>query len=179
MPRFSKKTLLHHLEQLETEELREEVIRLYDKFNQVKEYYQSELSEGENPLLESYKKRIRSAYFPKTGKGRRKNSRVRKLLGEYKKVAVFDYDMIDLLLFRVECGVEYATEFREKKERIYTAIIGSFEEAVLLMKASPIHENFVVRCEQIIAKAPSDLYGFKEKLAEIHPEEEKHSIKTP
>lgn len=144
MAKVSKLTLQKHLEQLEAEELREELMTLYQKFPNVKEYYQAELETGdESQVLESYKKKIYQAYFPKRGAGRRKNSTCRKLISAYRKIAVFEVDVIDLCLWRVECAVMAFHDRNEKRyEAYFTAFWGTYELACRLIAKQGEWETF-------------------------------------
>lgn len=164
MAKVSRKTLREHLDHLETEELKAEIEALYVRFEQVKEYYQVELSEAGNPVLDQYKKKIHQAYFPKRGKGRRKNSMVRKLIADFKKVSVFEFDMAELLLYRVECAVECANTTIQKRETYYTPVVQNFRESIRLMLANGEYDHFEDRCKQVVADAINDFYPLKREL---------------
>ncbi len=91
MAKTTKLSLKKHLDELEKKELVEEVLKLYSKFSQVKEFYQMELSEDTKAFVEGYKKKIKAIYFPARGYGHPRASAIRRLISNFKKVAVFDY----------------------------------------------------------------------------------------
>src|ERR1700722_13075444 len=104
--KFTKKSLLKHLAKSDKEDIIQEVMTLFDKFKNVKEFYAAELSDEANPLLEGYKKKITKAYSSENPKERRTNLNVNKLINEFKKIRIYEHELVDLMLHRVECGVE-------------------------------------------------------------------------
>jgi hypothetical protein len=157
MAKITKLSLKKHLDELDKKELVEEVLKLYTKFSQVKEFYQMELSEDTKAFVESYKKKIKAIYFPARGYRYPKASTIRRLISNFKKVAVFDYDVVDLLLYRVENGIAYSKTFGGIDEAFYTSIESSYDE-------------FKDRCGQIVADSEGIGWGFHDSLSYAYEE---------
>ena len=102
MSRFDKRNLQDHLKHLSKEELEKEITVLFQKFPKVRNYYEQELSDDPLALINKFKKEIYKCYFPKTGKGRRKNAAIRRVISSFKDVSSSKYDLADLLLYRVK-----------------------------------------------------------------------------
>jgi hypothetical protein len=168
MAKITKLSLKKHLDELDKQELAEEVLKLYTKFSQVKEFYQMELSEDTKAFVEGYKKKIKAIYFPAKGYRQPRASAIRRIISKFKKVAVFDYDIIDLLLYRVENGIAYSKTFGGIDEAFYTSIASSYEEALKHITKSNLYQEFEFRCQQIITDAPYTGWGFQQHLSDMY-----------
>ena len=105
MSKLTKKSLIKHLDKSDKEDIIREVLTLFDKFKNVKEFYTAELTDAANPMLERYKKKITIAYSSENPKERRTNLNVNKLIKEFKKISIYERELADLMLHRVECGI--------------------------------------------------------------------------
>jgi hypothetical protein len=170
MAKITKLSLKKHLDELDKKELVEEVLKLYAKFSQVKEFYQMELSEDTKAFVEGYKKKIRAIYFPARGYRHPRASAIRRIISKFKKVAVFDYDIVDLLLYRVENGIAYSKTFGGIDEAFYTSIESSYDEALKLIARSNLFAEFKGRCQQIVADAQYTGWGFHNHLSDTYAE---------
>ena len=65
-----KRELKKYLNSLEEKELINEIVKLYDKFKLVKQYYELELGNDSSKLLDEFKEKIRKEYLPTRGFGR-------------------------------------------------------------------------------------------------------------
>lgn len=170
MAKITKLSLKKHLDELEKKELVEEVLKLYTKFSQVKEFYQMELSEDTKAFVESYKKKIKAIYFPARGYRYPRASAIRRLISKFKKVAVFDYDVVDLLLYRVENGIAYSKTFGGIDEAFYTSIESSYDEALKLIIKSNLLSEFKDRCQEIVNGSEYIGWGFHDNLSDAYEE---------
>lgn len=72
--------LKHHLEQSSKDDLIDEIVKLYGKFELVKDYYQTKLCpENEEHVVEKYKVIIRNEFFPARGFGKLKPVQIKAL----------------------------------------------------------------------------------------------------
>lgn len=171
MAKVTKAALTKHLEQLENDELRSEILELYGRFDNVKQYYKAELEDGnDSALLDGYKKKIYLAYNPKQGPGRRKNSICRKLIANFKKIAAFEYDIIDLQFYRVECALDAVKKQPKKPQRNYfSAAVISFDEGYRLMMKIGEEQAFEKRVKKLMKKSeamPFDVHGEMKAITE-------------
>ena len=110
---------------------------LFQKFPKVRNYYEQELSDDPLALINKFKKEIYKCYFPKTGKGRRKNAAIRRVISSFKDVSSSKYDLADLLLYRVKTGLLCYTDPSaqvEMNKASMQALINSCKEASLLIR---------------------------------------------
>lgn len=107
MAKSVKTELNKYLKDLSRPELEKEVKKLYSKFKEVKKYYEMEFCEDTTEILNEYKDKIKQEYFPKRGFGKARNSVSKKVISDFKKISIFQKDVIELLLYRVEMMIEF------------------------------------------------------------------------
>lgn len=170
MAKLTKKSLIKHLTKSDKEEIIREVLTLFDKFKNVKEFYTAELTEEANPLLERYKKKITIAYSSVNPKERRTNMNVNKLIKEFEKICIYERDLADLMLHRVECGIAAFRRNNNRSATFYNCIASTFEEAIELISADNSSDEFKQKIERIIKGSEGGKFGIKERFIKIAEE---------
>lgn len=153
MSRFDKRNLQDHLNQLTKEELEKEILLLFQKFPKVRDYYQQELSDDPLALINKFKKEIYKCYFPKAGKGRRKNAAIRRIFSAFKDVSSSKYDLADLHLYRIKIGLLCYTDPSarvEMNKASLQALLTSCKEASTLIKHHQLNSFTNKELESII-----------------------------
>ena len=153
-------------------ELREELMKLYNKIPTVKELYNQDLmtEEERQEVLQTYKDRIYKEYWtPKGNPKSPNNSKIKTIVGEYEKTAVFPYDIIDLLLFRVETTTDFANQFGGASDGTYNGAITSFKKAMKLMNDNNLRAHFEIQCKEIFKAGNLD-YWYIMELEELFEE---------
>ena len=154
MARITQKNLKNYLKELNEQELRDEIKELYRKFPIVKEYYQLELSTDSTPVVDDYKNKIRRYYFPANRKIKRpKATKMRELINNFKKVAPFTYDVIDLLLYQVETMIAFTEERGYVSKGFYQTMVSRYKEALQLIVQEEAKEIFLERSQKIVEDA--------------------------
>jgi hypothetical protein len=151
LSRLSKRKFISHLNRLDKQDIIDEVVQLFNKFSVVKEYYKAELAGEANPLLAKYKMKIEKAYAAPNPKERTTNINLNRLISGFKKISVSEYDTIDLMLHRVECGLEAVKRNNRRTATFYRCIISTFDEAMELMKPDIVWEEHRERIMLILA----------------------------
>lgn len=164
MAKLTKKVLLKHLNKSDKDDIIKEVVRLFDKFKNVKEYYQAELSDDANPTLDKYKKKIAKAYSLPNPKERSTNINVNKLINEFKKICIYERELADLMLYRVECGVEAFNRNNKRSATFYNCIVVTFEDAIKLIIAGRSMNEFKQRIDKVIKNAAKGKHEVKERM---------------
>jgi Family of unknown function (DUF6155) len=168
LPQFKKL-----IEEMNEKALREELIKLYNKFSIVKDFYNQDLmTEDERQVvLKSYKDKIYKQYWTSSGNPRERTdyAKIKALLAEFEKIAVFPYDVIDLLLFRVETTTDWASDFGGTVDADYNASITAFKKAMKLIKENVLQAYFQDRCETIF-KADNIDYWYIDELKDLYNE---------
>jgi hypothetical protein len=167
MGNLTKKALLKHLNKSDKEDIIREVVTLFDKFKNVKEFYKSELAGEGNPMLSRYKRKIEEAYNKPNPKERTTNINLNKLIKEFKKVSIYDRELADLMLYRVECGVAAIKRDNKRTSTFYNCIISTFEDAVKLIMADRSIDEFQSRINKIIKESSAGKFEMKERMQQV------------
>lgn len=156
--------------EMSEEELRQEIVKLYTKLPQVKDFYNQDLmSEDERQeVLKGYKDKIYKQFWTSGGnpRGMVNNSTIKGIIADYEKIAVFPYDVIDLLIFRVETATDYADQFGGMAESNYNASVTAFKKAMKLMDENNLRSHFGNRCKSLFKSNNLD-YWYIEQLEEL------------
>lgn len=169
--KLSQRQFEKHIAQLTQEELAAELGRLFKKFKDVQHYYQMELGEkdGRSVVLAEYKKAVRSQFYSASGNPKNpKASQLRRILSDFKKMAVFQTDLVSLILYRVECAVDFTNDFGDIDSVFYESAANAFAQATKLIEAEKLQAQFAERCEEIVIQSSNTGWGFHDDLAEIH-----------
>ena len=157
-----KSAFTKFLENLESDELKEELLLLYDKVPGVKAYYKMELGTDEEraKLYIGIKKQITSCYATRSLR-RPRRPRIRKvqsILSLAKKDAIYDYELADVYLFNTEKAIEFMTKYGFYSEALSNTIRKSFEKAIHLIKLSLTEDMFRDRIKAITSNIFIDLF---------------------
>ena len=167
MPRLTKKALLKHLNKSDKEDIIREVVTIFDKFKNVREFYSAELTDEANPLLLKYKRKIAEAYARPNPKEKTTNSNINRLVAEFKKVSIYNRDTADLMLYRVECGVAAFGHDINRTATFYNSILTTFDTAIRLIYSEGYEEEFKVRIKKVVKDAEPGKYAIAERMADI------------
>lgn len=169
--KLSQRQFEKQIAQLTQEELAAELSKLFKKFKDVQHYYQMELGEkdGRNVVLAEYKKAVRSQFYSVNGNPKNpKAAQLRRILSDFKNMAVFQTDLVSLILYRVECAVDYTNEFGDIDSVFYESAINAFAQATKIIETEQLQDQFADRCEDIVVQTSGIGWGFFDDLQEIH-----------
>lgn len=170
MARLTKTALQKHLNHLEKEELVDQLLALFSKFKAVNEHFQMEFGDTTQGVVDMYKARLRKVFFGPRVRFPRLSA-AKKIISEFKKVALFEYDLIDLILYRVENSIEFANGRNYPYENFYRSVESSFAEALKLIVNGRLEGDFKERCEKIVWFAGHNkLYNLHPNLWRMHQE---------
>jgi len=165
-----KRKLNKYLSSLTEKELIQQIKILYDKFDIVKKYYDLELSEDSQEILEEFKSKIRKEYFPSRGFGSGRSGASRKVISEFKKISIHKKDVVELLLYRTEMMLEYTKEYGDIDEAFYNSLESSFIEACKLIKKESLNTQFRSYCQELISSSSSFGWGVYDSLKYAYKE---------
>ena len=161
--KLSQRQFEKHIAQLPPEELMAELSKLFKKFKDVQHYYQMEYGEKEGRIgvLSAYKKAIKSQFYSASGNAKKpKASQLRKILSDFKNMAVFQSDLVDLILYRVECAVDFTNDFGDIDMVFYESAENAFAQATKIIEAEKLQAQFIERCQQVVLKTRDIGWGF-------------------
>jgi hypothetical protein len=151
---MSKRDLKKYLSELNKEQLEEQIIDLYEKFQPVKVYYNFVFNPKEESLLQDFKLKISNEYFPIKKLGRRSKPKMRrsvaqKLIKHFVVLGVDPFVIANVMLYNIEIAQAYSSENPIKQELFFKSMFNSFEQAVEFIISNGIYAEFKTRIGSI------------------------------
>ena len=154
---MSKRDLKKYVSELNKEQLEEQIIDLYEKFQPVKVYYNFVFNPKEESLLQDAKLKISNEYFPIKKLGKRSKPKMRrsvaqKLIKHFVVLGVDPFVIADVMLYNIEIAQAYSSENLIKQELFFKSMFNSFEQAVEFIISNGIYAEFKTRIGSILSK---------------------------
>ena len=151
---MSKRDLKKYVSELNKEQLEEQIIDLYEKFQPVKVYYNFVFNPKEESLLLDSKLKISNEYFPIKKLGRRSKPKMRrsvaqKLIKHFVVLGVDPFVIADVMLYNIEIAQAYSSENPIKQELFFKSMFNSYEQAVEFIISNGIYAEFKTRIGSI------------------------------
>jgi hypothetical protein len=140
---MSKRDLKKYLNELSKAQLEEQIIELYDKFSDVKVYYDFAFNPNEDKLVREAKFKISNEYFPVRGKkARMRRSVAQKFIKHFISLGVDSFIIADIMLYNVEIAQAFSAEKAVKQELFFKSMLTSYQQAISFMIEKGILEEF-------------------------------------
>lgn len=147
---MSKRDLKKYLTELNKEQLEEQILELYDKFANVKVYYDFVFNPNEKKLVQEAKLKISNEYFPVRGKrAKLRRSVSQKYIKHFILLGVDSFIIADLMLYTIEIAQTYTSEKVVKQELFYKSMLNSFQQAISFMIEKNILYEFQSRANTV------------------------------
>ena len=147
---MSKRDLKKYLTSLDKEQIEEQFLTLYDKFADVKTYYDFIFNPKEEKLVGEAKAKISNEYFPiKTKRAKLRRSTAQKYIKHFLLLGVDPFAVADVMLFSIEIAQKYSAKREMRYASFYKSILNSFEQAVNYTIVNGIVSDFKARIESI------------------------------
>jgi len=147
---MSKRDLKKYLSSLPKEELEEQLLALYDKFSEVKAYYDFVFNPKEEKLEQEAKVKISNEYFPIKGKRPKlRRSTAQKYIKHFLSLGVDPYVVADVMLYNIEIAQTYSAKRELRYSSFYKSIYNSYKQAVEYVVANGMNTNFAPRIKAI------------------------------
>lgn len=151
---MSKRDLKKYLNELSKEQLEEQLLELYDKFKDVKVYYDFVFNPKENDLVKEAKLKISNEYFPiKSKKPKMRRSIAQKYIKHFITLGVDDFIIADIMLYNLEIAQALTAEKEIKSEAFYKSMLNSYEQALSFMIEKGILYDFKSRVVAVNEKS--------------------------
>ena len=173
---MSKRDLKKYVSELNKEQLEEQIIDLYEKFQPVKVYYNFVFNPKEESLLQDSKLKISNEYFPIKKLGRRSKPKMRrsvaqKLIKHFVVLGVDPFVIADVMLYNIEIAQAYSSENPIKQELFFKSMFNSFEQAVEFIISNGIYAEFKTRIGSIFQETVDqkwiNLYEFERIISRL------------
>lgn len=93
---------------------------------------------------------------------------MRELIRDFQRISTFPYDVVDLLLFQVECMVEFSTNKGFVSGGFQQTLVSRYKEALLLIQKELFKEDFAKRCQSILKSSRFMHWGTYEQLLQLY-----------
>lgn len=147
-----KTKFVKFLNELDVEELKEELTKLYGKSTFVKNYYAMELGDVDDrkALFDKAKKKISNLYSRR--KTRSRISKVNTLLKDIAAISIFEHELADLYLHHAEVAADHINYYGWPRDPDLNHLKTSFEKAVDHISSSQSKDTYQDRVEEVIEK---------------------------
>lgn len=147
---MSKRDLRKYLGDLDKLQLEEQIIELYEKFSEIKVYYDFVFNPREDKLIGDAKLKISNEYFPVRGKrAKLRRSTAQKYIKHFRLLGVDPFVIADIMLYNIEIAQRYSAKKINSPELFFKSMLTSFGQAVSYLIENGILYEFKSRVEEI------------------------------
>ena len=147
---MSKRDLKKYLSELTKTQLEEQLVEIYDKFKDVKVYYDFVFNPNEKNLIKDAKIKISNEYFPVRGKRPKlRRSVAQKFIKHFISLGMDSFLIADLMIYNIEIAQTLSSERLITAESFYKSILLSYNQAVSFLIEKSILYEFKSRIEAI------------------------------
>ena len=140
---MSKRDLKKYLNELNKEQLEEQIIELYNKFSDVKVYYDFVFNPNEDKLVREAKFKISNEYFPVKGKkSKMRRSVAQKIIKHFITLGVDVFIIADIMLYNIEIAQTFSAEKVVKQELFFKSMLTSFQQTISFLMEHGILSEF-------------------------------------
>lgn len=151
---MSKRDLKKYLSTLSKEQVSDQLLELYDKFRDVKTYYDFVFNPKEEKLINEAKLKISNEYFPvKSKRAKLRRSVPQKYIKHFLLLGVDPLALADLMFFAIEIAMKYTAKREMKYNSFYKSILTAYEQAVRFTIENGIVSDFRDRIDSIELEA--------------------------
>lgn len=170
---MSKRDLKKYLSELNKSQLEEQLIELYEKFKDVKIYYDFVFHPNELNLVKEAKLKISNEYFPIKGKKpKMRRSVAQKIIKHFISLGVDVFIIADIMLYNIEIAQTLSSEKSINNEAFYKSMLNSFEQVVNFIIEKGILTEFKSRVvavkEETIRQKWLNSYEFNVKVEQFN-----------
>ncbi|MBD3581030.1 DUF6155 family protein [Flavobacterium selenitireducens] len=147
---MGKRDLKKYLAGLDSEQMAEQILELYEKFPDVKTYYDFVFNPREEKLIGEAKAKIRNEYFPQRSKrAKLRRSTAQKFIKHFLSLGVDPIALSDLMLFNLEVAQRYTEKREIRYASFYKSMLNSYEQAGNFVLSQGLFHDFRDRLEII------------------------------
>lgn len=159
----------YYLENKSKKELIALVIKLYRLSNHNKELLHVEINpENEDMAKEKYKKIIKDQFFPERGDPELRYSIMRKAITDFKKICRKPGNLVDVMLYYIENGVDFTIEYGDIDQDFYIRIENVFADTLEYIFKNKIEDIFEERCLEIKLNTGDIGFGFGHNMDDLY-----------
>ena len=148
------------------------ILEIAKSCSQAKEFLTLKLAEDNGAILDKYKKIVRNEFYPARGYGRLNLREAKKAISDFKKLSTDKKMVLDLMLFYVECCVEFTKAYGDIDDSFYYSAESVYGQVVkeVINLDMPVYEEFSGRLAGVVDDSSGIGWGFHDCLQEMHSE---------
>jgi hypothetical protein len=147
---MSKRDLKKYLNELTKIQLEEQFIEMYDKFKEIKVYYDFVFNPNEKNLVKDAKLKISNEYFPfRSKRPKMRRTVAQKFIKHFILLGVDSFIIADVMLYNIEIAQVLSSEKLITSQPFYKSMLLSLQQAVSFMIEKGILYEFQSRVEAI------------------------------
>jgi len=151
---MSKRAFKKYIRSLEKEDLEEQILDLYNRFDDVKVFYNFIFNPNEDKLVKEAKFKISKEYFPPNNrKPKKRRSVAHKLIKHFLKLEMEPHSLADVMFYNVEIAQTFSTDKENLTESFEKSMLKSFEQAAEYVISNGISSEFGTRINKIAEEA--------------------------
>lgn len=151
---MSKKALRKYLHTLKKEQLEEQLLDLYDRFRDVKVYYNFVFDPQEEKLIEEFRFRVQKEYFPPAGRRpKARRSVAQRSIRHFITLGVDPWLVAEAMLYNLETAQEYSSGKTIRQEAFYISMLRSYREARDFIQQHNLEMKFRDRLRKVAESA--------------------------
>lgn len=165
---MSKRDLRKYLASLPKEEMEEQLLSLYEKFGDVKAYYNFVFNPKEEKLEQEAKLKIASEYFPLKGKRPKlRRSTAQKYIKHFLTLGVDPYIIAGIMLYNIETAQKYSAKREMRYASFYKSMLNSYKQAAEYVIANGMAAEFRQRIIAIKDEAHRQRWENREEFERL------------
>lgn len=165
---MSKRDLKKYLSSLPKEELEAQLLALYEKFSEVKVYYDFVFNPKEEKLEQEAKLKILNEYFPiKSKRPKLRRSTAQKYIKSFLTLGVDPFVVADVMLYNIETAQRYSAKRQLKYDSFYKSMLNSYKQVVDYVVANGMAPNFKERISAVHDEAFRQQWDNKKEFERI------------
>ena len=159
--------LKKYLQQFTKEALIAQIIELNSKYKDVKTYYEFSINPNGNAQATKVKKVIHKLFNPPFGQDP-KLREARKEVSGFKKLSPSEDALADVMMYYVECGVQFTNNYGDINEPFYNSVAGMFHDACVFIQKNNLENVFKQRCLEMVNDTKNIGWGFHDELSDYY-----------
>jgi len=151
---MSKRAFKKYIRSLEKEDLEEQILDLYNRFDDVKVFYNFVFNPNEDKLVKEAKFKISKEYFPPNNrKPKKRRSVAHKLIKHFLKLEMEPHSLADVMFYNVEIAQTFSNDRDNITESFEKSMLKSYEQAAEYVISNGISTEFANRINKIAEEA--------------------------
>ena len=177
---MSKRDLKNYINELTKAQLEAQIIDLYERFGEVKTYYNFIFNPKEDKLITEAKFKINKEYFPQTRrKAKARRGVAHKYFKHFIQIGMEETLLANLMLFNIETAQSFNLAKVQKTEAFFKSIANSFVQALNFIHYHGLQNDFGERLNSIVGEAKKqDWYNWEFILAKLEDAREEEPRKA-